>query len=79
MSSFLDEFKLQVFDSIIIEVVGYFCRAIDDIQKFVDLQKLIVLNSGCSYLHGCEIADVKPVLYFGALELAFHVKTLLLN
>ena len=44
MSPLLNKLKLEVFDAMIIKIVGNFCRAIDNIRKLVDLKKLVVLN-----------------------------------
>lgn len=44
MRALFDEFKFEVLNAMAIEVVRYFCRAIDDVWEFVDLKKLIVLN-----------------------------------
>jgi hypothetical protein len=44
MRAFLDEFEFEVLDPVVVEVVWYFSGAIDDVHKFVILQKLIILG-----------------------------------
>jgi len=44
MRSFLYEFEFDIFDVVIIEVVGDLCGAVDDVREFVGLQKLKILD-----------------------------------
>ena len=43
MCTFFNQFELEVFESVAIEVVGYLCGTINDVCEFVDLQKLVIL------------------------------------
>jgi hypothetical protein len=40
---FFNKFKFEIFNSLIIVVIGDFSGAINDIPKLVDLKKLIIL------------------------------------
>lgn len=44
MRSLFDEFKFEIFDVMIIKVVGDLCGAVDDVREFVGLQKLKILD-----------------------------------
>ncbi len=72
MGAFPDEFELEVLDAVVIEVVGDFSRAVYDVRKLIDLQKLVVLTYKAEYLRRGQRAQVQPVLYLGALEVVLH-------
>jgi hypothetical protein len=41
---FLNEFEFEIFDVVIIKVVGVLCGAVDDVREFVGLQELKILD-----------------------------------
>jgi hypothetical protein len=73
MLLFFYEFKLEILDSVSFEMIGYLCGAVNNVGKFINYKKLIILNKAICYLGYLSVGDVESVFNLDALKIIFHL------